>query len=100
MKPGRPERASAETPTGAGARLRMILHFNVTQHPSAGWLSRQVTEAFPRDTATHFLLRDREASYGEEFIKRVKAMGITQVITAPRLQLKILPLLKIPTKRK
>ena len=41
---------------------RKIVRFDVTQHPTAGWLSRQVTEAFPWDTAPRFLLRDRDAS--------------------------------------
>jgi transposase InsO family protein len=47
-------------------------------------LSRQVTEAFPWDTAPRYLLRDRDASYGAEFRKRVAAMDITEVITARR----------------
>ncbi len=63
---------------------RKIVRFDVTGHPTAGWLSRQVTEAFPWDTAPRYLLRDRDASYGSEFCKRVDAMGITEVITAPR----------------
>jgi hypothetical protein len=63
---------------------RKIVRFDVTQHPTAGWLSRQVTEAFPWDTAPRFLLRDRDSSYGEVFSKRVEAMGITEVITAAR----------------
>jgi len=55
---------------------RKIVRFDVTQHPTAGWLSRQLTEAFPWDTAPRFLLRDRDASYGAAFSKRVDAMGI------------------------
>jgi putative transposase len=63
---------------------RKIVRFDVTQHPTAGCLSRHVTEAFPWDTAPRFLLRDRDASYGLVFRKRVEAMGITEVVTAPR----------------
>jgi hypothetical protein len=63
---------------------RKIVRFDVTQHPTAGWLSRQVTEAFPCDTAPRFLLRDRDASYGALFRRRVEAMDITEIITAPR----------------
>jgi hypothetical protein len=55
---------------------RNAVRFDVTQHPSAGWLSRQVTEAFPCDTAPRCLLRDRDASYGALFSKRVEAMRI------------------------
>jgi putative transposase len=43
-----------------------------------------VTEAFPWDTAPRYLLRDRDASYGSDFHSRVEAMGIKEVITAPR----------------
>src|SRR5713226_510803 len=56
----------------------------VTEHPTAAWLSRQVTEAFPWDTAPRYLLRDHDASYGQHFRRRVEAMGITEVVTAPR----------------
>jgi putative transposase len=63
---------------------RKVMRFDVTQNPTAVWLSHQVTEAFPWDTAPRFLLRDRDASYGAPFRKRVEVMGITEVITAPR----------------
>ncbi len=63
---------------------RRIVRFDVTQHPTAAWLSRQVTEAFPWDTASRYLLRDRDAPYGFYFRKRVAAMGITEIVTAPR----------------
>jgi putative transposase len=43
-----------------------------------------MTEAFPWDTAPRYLLRDRDESYGPAFRHRVRAMGITEVITAPR----------------
>jgi putative transposase len=63
---------------------RRIVYAAVTEHPPAAWLSRQLTEAFPWDTAPRYLLRDRDASDGSEFCNRVEAMGITEVITAPR----------------
>ena len=63
---------------------RKIVRFDVTQHPTAAWLSQQVIEAFPWDTAPSFLLRDRDASYGSAFSKRVEAMGVTEVVTALR----------------
>src|SRR5229473_2811811 len=63
---------------------RRITHTAVTEHPTAAWLSRQVTEAFPWNTAPRYLLRDRDGSYGAYFCNRVEAMGITEVITAPR----------------
>jgi hypothetical protein len=63
---------------------RKIVHFDVTQHPTARWLSQQVIEAFPWDTAPDYLLRDRDASYGAIFSKGVASMGISEVVTAPR----------------
>jgi transposase InsO family protein len=63
---------------------RNIVRTAVTENPTAAWLSRQVTEAFPWDTAPRYLLRDRDASYGSYFCNRIEAMGITEVITAPR----------------
>src|SRR5215510_9939865 len=43
-----------------------------------------MSEAFPWDTAPRYLLRDRDKSYGPAFRRRVRAMGITEVITASR----------------
>ena len=63
---------------------RKFVRTAVTEHPTAAWLSRQLIEAFPWDTAPRYLLRDRDASYGADFRSRVEAMGITAVITAPR----------------
>jgi transposase InsO family protein len=63
---------------------RKIVRTAVTEHPTAVWLSRQLTEAFPWDTAPLYLLRDRDASYGSYFCNRVEAMGIKQVVTASR----------------
>jgi transposase InsO family protein len=63
---------------------RRVVHFQVTQNPTQLWLSGQMTEAFPWDTAPRYLLRDRDKSYGPAFRHRVRAMGITEVITAPR----------------
>jgi putative transposase len=62
---------------------RKIVHFNVTEHPTAEWTAQQVIEAFPEDTAPRYLLRDRDSIYGAEFQSRVKGMQIEEVITAP-----------------
>ena len=67
-----------------GHDRRRIIHFEVTQNPTQVWLSRQMTEAFPWDTAPRYLLRDRDASYGPAFRDRVRVMGIKEVVTAPR----------------
>jgi putative transposase len=67
-----------------GHDRRRIVHFNVTQNPTQLWLARQMTEAFPWDTAPRYLLRDRDASYGQAFRDRLQAMAIKEVVTAPR----------------
>jgi putative transposase len=67
-----------------GHDRRKVIHFDVTEHPTQDWLARQMTEAFPWDTAPRYLLRDRDASYGQTFRDRVEAMGIDEVVTAPR----------------
>ena len=46
---------------------RRVVHFNVTEHPTAGWTAQQIVEAFPDDTAPPYLLRDRDAIYGHAF---------------------------------
>jgi putative transposase len=63
---------------------RELIHVNVTDHPTAGWAARQLIEAFPEGTATKYLLRDRDAIYGEVFTRCVSNMEIRHVITAPR----------------
>jgi transposase InsO family protein len=63
---------------------RRILHFAVTAHPTAEWTAQQMREAFPWDTVPRYLLRDRDRIFGHDFVKQVKAMGIKQVLSAPR----------------
>ena len=63
---------------------REIVHFNVTEHPTAEWTAQQLVEAFPFDSAPRFLLRDRDAIYGEKVQRRIRSLGIKEVVTAPR----------------
>jgi putative transposase len=62
---------------------RRVLHFNVTEHPTATWTAQQLIEAFPDASAPFYLLRDRDRVYGHAFSHRVKGMGIREVLTAP-----------------
>jgi transposase InsO family protein len=62
---------------------RRVVHFNVTEHPTAAWAAQQIVEAFPEETAPRFILRDRDQIYGEEFRRRLAGMGIEEVMTAP-----------------
>jgi len=63
---------------------RRIVHFAVTAHPTAEWTAQQLREAFPWDSAPRYLLRDRDRIFGHDFVEQVKAMGIKQVLSAPR----------------
>jgi hypothetical protein len=63
---------------------RELLHLNVTEQPTAVWTARQILEVFPNETAPRYLLRDRDAVYGECFIRCLANMGIREVIIAPK----------------
>jgi putative transposase len=63
---------------------RRVVHFNVTEHPTAHWTAQQIVEAFPDDCAPPYLLRDRDSVYGHVFQQRVKGMSICEVLTAPQ----------------
>jgi transposase InsO family protein len=59
-----------------GHGRRQLLWFEVTRHPTAQWLARQITEAFPWGLAPAYLVRDNDRAYGHVFRSRVRAMGI------------------------
>ena len=63
---------------------RKVIHFNVTESPTAVWTGQQIVEAFPWDTAPRYLLRDRDSIFGGEFIHRIESMGIKQVLISAR----------------
>ena len=64
---------------------RRVLHVNVTRHPTSEWTARQLLQAFPGDGwVPRFLMRDRDGCYGFEVRRVVRALGITEVISAPR----------------
>jgi transposase InsO family protein len=62
---------------------RRVVHFNVTEHPTAAWTAQQIVDTFPDDSGPAYLLRDRDQVYGQHFRHRVKGMGIDEVLTAP-----------------
>jgi hypothetical protein len=61
---------------------RCVVHFNVTEHPTAAWTTQQILEAFPDDTTPRYLIRDRDQIYGECFRHRLRGLGTTEVLTA------------------
>jgi transposase InsO family protein len=62
---------------------RDLVWINVTTHPTAEWIARQITEAFPWDDALRYLVRDRDRIYGTIVTRRLRAMGIRDKPTAP-----------------
>jgi len=50
-----------------GHKRRQLLWFAVTRNPTAEWLARQITEAFPWDTAPKYLIRDNDRAFGAVF---------------------------------
>lgn len=97
VRPGRAGPRSSPTVSPAGRRTgsrhvveangtdrRCVVHFSVTPYPTARWTAQQVVEAFPFDTATHFLIRDHDGIYSQDFRERVKHMGLEEVVIAYR----------------
>jgi putative transposase len=63
---------------------RRVVHFHVTTTPTAAWVSRQLREAFPFETAPRYLIRDRDGIYGAEVRRCLASLHIEEVVTAPR----------------
>ncbi len=62
---------------------RDLVWINVTINPTAEWIARQITEAFPWNEAPHYLVRDRDRVYGAAVKRRLRAMGIRDKPIAP-----------------
>ena len=63
---------------------RHLVWTNVTTNPTAEWIARQITEAFPWDRPPRYLVRDRDRAYGAVVTQRLRAMGIRDRPIAPR----------------
>jgi hypothetical protein len=63
---------------------RRVIHFNITEHPTAVWAAQQIIEAFPEDRVPRFMVRDRDGIYGESFRSRVEGMSIEEICITPR----------------
>ena len=63
---------------------RQLVHVNVTAHPTAAWVWRQLIEATPWGHKPRHLLRDRDAVYGRDFRQRARRMGIDSIATPVR----------------
>jgi len=63
---------------------RRLISLTVTTNPTAEWIARQITDAFPWNEAPDYLVRDRDGSYGHAVTRRLAAMGIRDHPTAAR----------------
>jgi len=62
---------------------RELAWINVTANPTAEWVARQITEAFPWDEAPGYMIRDRDRIYGSVVTRRLRGLGIRDRPTAP-----------------
>jgi transposase InsO family protein len=62
---------------------RQLVWINVTANPTAEWIARQLTEAFPWSEAPRYLIRDRDRIYGDAALRRLCTMGIRDKPIAP-----------------
>ncbi|MDP1965573.1 MAG: integrase core domain-containing protein [Reyranella sp.] len=63
---------------------RLLISVRATAHPTAEWIARQITDAFPWNEAPDYIIRDRDGAYGHAVTKRLSAMGIRDHPTALR----------------
>src|SRR5206468_7078047 len=63
---------------------RRLVHFNVTEHPTAEWMARQLIEACGQDESPRHLIRDRDQVYGERFSRQARLLDIREAVLAPR----------------
>jgi hypothetical protein len=54
---------------------RALIWINVTRHPTADWIARQITEAFPWNEVPRYLFRDRDRIFGAIVARRLRAMA-------------------------
>src|SRR5207245_8102639 len=63
---------------------RELVHLNVTASPTAAWVWRQLIQATPWGRQPRYLVRDRDAAYGRDFVQRVRGLGIEALLTPVR----------------
>ena len=54
---------------------RDLVYINVTAHPTAEWVARQITEPFPWNEAPHYMVRDHDRIYGTVVTCRLARHG-------------------------
>jgi transposase InsO family protein len=63
---------------------RELVHCNVTAHPTAAWVWRQLLGATPSGRQPQYLIRDRDAAYGGAFVPWARRLGIETLLSPVR----------------
>jgi transposase InsO family protein len=63
---------------------RRIIHFDVTANPTAPWVIQQLREAFPDDSAPHYLIFDNDSIFSDEVTEAIRSLGTESKRTAFR----------------
>src|SRR5947209_10679484 len=63
---------------------RRLVHFNVTEHPTAEWTARQLLEACALEDGPRYLIRNRDQVYGERFSHQARMLDMQEAVIAPR----------------
>jgi transposase InsO family protein len=63
---------------------RRVVHFNLTTVPTAAWVTGPLRQAFPDETASRYLIRDRDGIDGDEVRRCLARLNVEEVVTAPR----------------
>jgi transposase InsO family protein len=63
---------------------RELVHLDVTAHPTVAWVWRQLIAATPWSRTPRYLVRDRDAVYGRDFVPRARGLGIEVLLTPVR----------------
>jgi putative transposase len=63
---------------------RRILHFNVTEHPTAHWVIQQLRETFPDEPTHKFLIYDNDAIFSLAVKNAIESFGVDPKRTAFR----------------
>jgi transposase InsO family protein len=63
---------------------RRLVHFNVTEHPTAEWTARQLVEACALEEGPRYLIRDRDQVYGERFARQARMLDLREAVIAAR----------------
>jgi hypothetical protein len=63
---------------------RRILHFDVTDQPTAAWVIEQLREAFGFEIVPRHLICDRDSIFSGEVVSTLKSFGIKPTRTGYR----------------